>query len=184
MPIKKLCYKAREEWQKCAIFIVALLLTDNLVAQQLAETVKARDASGAKRPQPITLRTVYEAKDRLNQAGGGADLITYDITFEFTNALPMPVRVAFPPIGVFTGQQIPFAKADDTDIPKFAQVDKILELGPNQSRSFTSSGHAIIGKPGPYEWVFGKPAKGPLPQNLFVGSIFSVAEPNNDSDAD
>lgn len=163
--------------EACAVVLVTLMLTCHLPAQEHVVSVEAPAAAKLKRPQPLMIRTVYEVKERIKQAGGGQDLAVCDITFEFRNTLPIPIRIAFPPVGVFFGGEVPFAKADDASLPKFARVNKIVELGPNKTQAYTSTGHAVAGLPGQYEWVFGRPSDVRLPENLFVGSVYSVPEP-------
>ena len=161
----------------CASVIVALLVAGCFQAQNSANSIQVTSASAGKRPQPVKLKTLYEVKERFKQDGGGDDAVVCDLTFEFTNTLPVPVRIAFPPVGVFSGGQVSFAKADDLATPTFARTNEIVELRPNETRTYVSTGNVFAGLPGEYEWVFGKPSRDPLPENLFVGSVKSVPAP-------
>ncbi len=161
----------------CASVIVALLVVGCLQTQEPAISIQVSATGMPQRLQPLKLKTLYEVKERIKQDGGGADLVVCDLTFEFTNTLPVPVRIAFPPVGVFSGGQVPFAKADDLDTPTFARTNEIVELKPKETRTYVSTSNAIACLPCEYEWVFGKPSHGPLPENLFVGSVNSVLEP-------
>jgi hypothetical protein len=158
----------------CASVIVALLVTGHVQAQKPAISIPSPATGKSQRPQPLKLKTLYDVKERIAQAGGGADVVVCDLTFEFTNTLPIPIRIAFPPVGVFFGGQVSFAKADNPDTPIFARTNEIVELKPNETRTYVSKGHTIVGLPGEYEWVFGLPSQGSLPENMFVGSVYSV----------
>lgn len=166
----------------CASAVVALFVAGCLQTHEPATSIQVTATSSSKRPQPLKLKTLYEVSERIKQDGGGADLVVCDLTFEFTNTAPVPVRIAFPPVGVFSGGQFPFAKDDHVDTPTFARTHEIVELKPNETRAFVSTGNTFAGLPTAYEWVFGKPSLGSLPENLFVGSVTSVLEPQPSHD--
>ncbi len=166
----------------CASVIAALLVVGCLQSPESASSIQVSSTHKSQRLQSLNLKTLYEVKERFKQNGGGADLVVCDLTFEFTNTLPVPVRIAFPPVGVFSGRQVSFAKADDLDTPTFARTNEIVELKPKETRTYVSTGVAIPCLPCEYEWVFGKPSHVPLPENLFVGSVNSVLEPKLSND--
>jgi hypothetical protein len=59
-------------------------------------------------------------------------------------------------------------------IPEFAKEPRIVEIGPRETKTFTAPSGVRIPGPNQVEWVFGKPAEGDVPKNLFVGSLYST----------
>ena len=165
--------------------VVVLLLIDRAHAQAEDKPIsaqgpyKAAAAQPRLRPKTLEIKTVYEVKERYPSEGGGADVVACDLSIEITNTLPIPVRIAFPPQGVFSGHVVPFAKEKDDAVPEFAREKKIVEIAPRQSVAYKTTG-IFTGPPGRYEWVFGKPADGQVPENLFVGSVYSDPVPKSE----
>ena len=169
------------------VFVVPLLI-DHAYLRAEDKAIRAQGpykAAAAKpgfRPKPLEIKTVYEVKERV-PAVDGPDLVKCDLSIDITNTLPIPVRIAFPPQGVFSGHVVPFAKEEDDTVPEFAREKKIVEIGPRQSVAYKTTG-VFTGPPGRYEWVFGKPAEERIPENLFIGSVYSdpvpKVEPNRD----
>jgi hypothetical protein len=58
----------------------------------------------------------------------------------------------------------------------FARDKRIVEIGPRQTVACKADG-VFVAPPGRYEWVFGKPLDGSVPENLFIGSVYSDPVP-------
>lgn len=174
--------------RSCGIPIIVLGIVGGLLLVANAHTQAEDKPAGGQgaleaaapqpgfRPKPLEIKTVYEVKERYRQAGGGPEIMKCDLSFEITNTLPIPIRIAFPPQGVFLGHQVPLAKDKNDDVPEFARDKKIVEIGPRQTVAFKTSG-VFVTTPGRYEWVFGKPPEGTVPENLFIGSVYSDPVP-------
>jgi hypothetical protein len=168
--------------------IVVPLLIDRAYTRAEDEAIdllrpyKAAAAEPGFRPKPLEIKTVYEVKERF-PAVDGPDFLMCDLSIDITNTMPIPVQIAFPPQGVFCGHTVSFAREPDESVPEFAREKRIVEIGARQSVAYKTTG-IFTGPPGRYEWVFGKPAEGRIPLNLFIGSVYSdpvsKVEPNRE----
>ena len=160
-----------------------------LVVIVLVPLVLGCNPPGSTGSDPIRLNTVAEPVDRLKSTRPLDLHIVYrptgeevagafqgEMTVEFKNRLPLPVRIAFPPVGVFGGGSMPFCGEGQDSIPEFAKEPRIVEIGPKETKMFTAPSGVWAPCPNQVEWVFGKPAEGEVPKNLFVGSLYSTYE--------
>ena len=122
----------------------------------------------ANRTQPLEITATYTPKDRLPVVGGG-EVVQWDVVYHFRNLMPMPIRLSFPPIGVYRFGTVQFAK--NGAVHSFCEPQQIIEFAPGETKTFRDQ-FTGTGMRQSREWVFGPPPDEPLPENVVVGSVF------------
>ena len=125
---------------------------------------------------PISLRIMYRCEPAATK---GFVVGTADYTF--TNDMPFPVAMAFPPICYYTygstWQESPFPNPE-RKLPEFAQKQQVVVLSPRESKTFTSQFGLYHQGERPADlneaFVFGMPS--PAHEHPVVGTIYGAVE--------
>lgn len=118
----------------------------------------------AKLCHPVTLMVIYQHEKQIPGVNGS---MAYEgkATYVFKNTLPIPVKLAFPPLGFISSGSVPIAPGTDVVdyMPSFCKEKRIVELKPGGELRFEEEGYVIFdalprdGEPC-VQFVFGKPA--------------------------
>jgi hypothetical protein len=124
---------------------------------------------------PLSLRITYSDAQVIPGEQGIMHVGTS--VYVFRNRLPIPVKIAFPPIGYTSGTSVPITPycVDVKRMPEFCQAARVLEFAPFAERRFTSgyNNASSPNAPAPSErFVFGVPA-GCKDQGVLVDSVES-----------
>ncbi len=133
-------------------------------AENVTNLVLGGGSRAFKLCHPITLHVSYHHEKQIPGANGNM-AFEGKATYTFKNTLPIPIKLAFPPLGYISGGLVPIAPGTDVvdDMPSFCKEKRVVELKPYEELRIDNQSYAIFGwspRDGDtcVQFVFGKPA--------------------------